>query len=600
MVDVYIPEQKADKNSYDNYLNTTTFGTLDVLGATLDETFYYNPLSATNRFFEQNLGEGRTGRKLSPDEWKESKYFREGIDVGEDGITEGLANLLAERKDRRDSIKFTLNRSQGGFGLGALQFGTALAGSFLDPLNVASAFIPVVGQARMATMMARFGKTGGRFVAGAIDGAVGATLLEPLVVGQAYLEQDTDYGLMDSFLNVTIGGVLGGGLHVGFGKISDRIEASKVKDEALIRAVAQAVSDEEISVANLHRQDAKVTEAESIQRSNEKLAEQSDVVSVERRIDPETGEIIEEKVTRKPDYVPVYKRKGKRIPPSLKAKKPKSLVEYIKSKGGIDPESQGAADLQEIIPRKGNDKTSKRLRAFFYVSAAKGGKSVDDMLTAAREDGYLPAEIEGMPDEIGINDLIDAVREDVGGNTQYSAADADAVDAYEMAQSKRAEAERRGIDYTGMDDETLDRALADAAQDEDYYDYNTATLFGDVEGKNLEPVIDGVPLTEQEMYDLQTEAQLQDYNLGIMRDEKPVLDEMDEAGLSVEELELNALASENELLEEDLAVFVNEELIPQDMLDDVAAADEAVRRAETSYDELTRTGAVCMNRNAPR
>jgi len=123
MVDVYIPEQKADKNSYDNYLNTTTFGTLDVLGATLDETFYYNPLSATNRFFEQNLGEGRTGRKLSPDEWKESKYFREGIDVGEDGITEGLANLLAERKDRRDSIKFTLNRSQGGFGLGALQFG---------------------------------------------------------------------------------------------------------------------------------------------------------------------------------------------------------------------------------------------------------------------------------------------------------------------------------------------------------------------------------------------------------------------------------------------------------------------------------------------
>jgi len=600
MVDVYIPEQKADKNSYDNYLNTTTFGTLDVLGATLDETFYYNPLSATNRFFEQNLGEGRTGRKLSPDEWKESKYFREGIDVGEDGITEGLANLLAERKDRRDSIKFTLNRSQGGFGLGALQFGTALAGSFLDPLNVASAFIPVVGQARMATMMARFGKTGGRFVAGAIDGAVGATLLEPLVVGQAYLEQDTDYGLMDSFLNVTIGGVLGGGLHVGFGKISDRIEASKAKDEALIRAVAQAVSDEEISVANLHRQDAKVTEAESIQRSNEKLAEQSDVVSVERRIDPETGKIIEEKVTRKPDYVPVYKRKGKRTPPSLKAKKPKSLVEYIKSKGGIDPESQGAADLQEIIPRKGNDKTSKRLRAFFYVSAARGGKSVDDMLTAAREDGYLPAEIEGMPDEIGINDLIDAVREDVGGNTQYSAADADAVDAYEMAQSKLAEAERRGIDYTGMDDETFDRALADAAQDEDYYDYNTATLFGDVEGKNLEPVIDGVPLTEQEMYDLQTEAQLQDYNLGIMRDEKPVLDEMDEAGLSVEELELNALASENELLEEDLAVFVNEELIPQDMLDDVAAADEAVRRAETSYDELTRTGAVCMNRNAPR
>ena len=600
MVDVYIPEQKADNNSYENYLNTTTFGTLDVLGATLDETLYYNPLSATNRFFEQYTGEGRTGKKLSADEWKESKYFREGIDVGEEGITEGLANLLAERKDRRDSIKFTLNRSQGGFGLGALQFGTALAGSFLDPLNVASAFIPIVGQARMATMAARFGKTGGRFVAGAVDGAVGAAILEPLVAGQAYLEQDVDYGLMDSFLNVTIGGVLGGGLHVGFGKISDRIEASKVKDEALVRAVAQAVSDEEINVANLHRQDAKVTEAERIQKSNEKLAEQSDVVTVERRIDPETGEIIEEKVNRKPDFVPEYKRKGQRIPPSLKVKKPKSLVEYIKSKGGIDPESQGAADLQEVIPRLGGDRESKRLRAFFYVSAAKGGKSVDDMLTMAREDGYLPAEIEGVADDIGINNLIDAVREDVSGNTQYSMIDMDAVEAYETSQSKLAEADRYGIDYRGMDDETLDRALADAAQDEEYYDYNTATLFGDVENKVLEPVVDGVPLTEQEMYDIQTEAQLQDYNLGIMRDEKPILDEMDEAGLTLEELELNNLRSENELLEEDLATLKADDLVPQDMLDDVAAADEAIRRAETSYDELTRTGAVCMNRNAPR
>jgi|14BtaG_2_1085337.scaffolds.fasta_scaffold01805_2 hypothetical protein len=592
MVDVFIPEQKPDKNTYDNYLNTTTFGTLDVLGATLDETLYYNPLSAANRFFDQYTGEGRTGQKLSPDEWAQSPYFREGIEVGEEGITEGLANLLAERKDKRDSIKFTLNRSQGGLGLGALQFGTALAGSMLDPLNVASAFIPIVGQARMATMAARFGKTGSRLVTGAVDGAVGAAILEPLVIGQAYLEQDVDYGLMDSFLNVTLGGVLGGGLHVGFGKISDRIEASKVKDEALVRAVAQAVSDQEINVANLHRQEKKVDEAEAIQRSNERLAEQSDVVSVERRIDPDTGEIIEEKVNRKPGYVPVYKRKGKARPPILRAEKPKTLAQFIRAKGGIDPTSQGAADLQEIVPKQKSGK--------FYVSAAKGGRSVDDMLTAAREEGYLPPEIEGQPDELGINELIDAVREDVTGNSQYSAADADAIAAYETAQQKAAEADRRGIDPKGMDDATFERALADAAGDEDYYDFNTATLFGDVADKNLEPIVDGVPLTEQEMYDIQTEAQLQDYNLGIMRDEKPILDEMDEAGMSVEELELNQLREANELLEEDVAVFVGEDLIPQEMLDDIASADDAVRRAETSYDELTRKGAVCMNRNAPK
>jgi hypothetical protein len=592
MVDVYIPEQEFDKNRHDNYLNTTTFGTLDVLGATLDETLYYNPLSAANRFFDQQLGEGSTGQVLSREEWAESPYFREGIDVGEEGITEGLANLLAERKDKRDSIKFTLNRSKGGIGLGALQFGTALAGSMLDPINVASAFVPIIGQARMATMAARFGKTGSRLVAGAIDGAAGAALVEPLVAGQAYLEQDQDYGLMDSFLNVTIGGVLGGGLHVGFGKVSDRIEASRVRDEALVRSVAQAVSDQEINVANLHRQEDVVANAESIQRANERLAEDADVVSVERRIDPETGEVIEEKVTRKPDYVPEYKRKGKSRPPILRAPKPKTLVQFIRAKGGIDPTSQGASDLQEVIPKQKSGK--------FYVSAAKGGRSVDDMLTAAREEGYLPAEIEGAPDDVSINELIDAVTEDVSGNSQYSAADAEAVSQYEAAREMEAEAERFGIDPTGMDDATLQRALADARQDAEYYEFGTATLFGDVADKNLEPAGDGVPLTEQEMHDFHTESMMQDYNLGNARDEKPILDEMDEAGTEIEELTAGELQQLNELLEEDVAVFVGDDLIPQDMIDDIAAADEAIRRAETSYDDLTRAGAVCMNRNAPK
>ena len=158
MVDVYIPEQEEDTNLTQQYHDYAKAGTLDVLGATLDETLYYNPANALGRLAEQYLFEGTRGRVLSKDEWASSEFFREGIEVGDEGIKEGLANLLAERHDERLDFQVTLRRSRGGFGLGAAQFGVALAGSVLDPLNVASAFIPTVGLARGATVASRLGR----------------------------------------------------------------------------------------------------------------------------------------------------------------------------------------------------------------------------------------------------------------------------------------------------------------------------------------------------------------------------------------------------------------------------------------------------------
>ena len=197
MVDVYIPEQKYDKNLNDQYFDFAKAGTLDVLGSTLDETLYYNPLNALGRFADQKLGKGREGGMLTKDEWASSEYFREDIEVGDEGIKEGLASLLANRHDERSAFGTTLSRSRGGLGLGAAQFGVAIAGSFLDPLNVASAFIPSVAVARSATMAARFGKRGNRFMTGVVDGAIGAAVIEPLVISAAVAEQDRDYGLMD-------------------------------------------------------------------------------------------------------------------------------------------------------------------------------------------------------------------------------------------------------------------------------------------------------------------------------------------------------------------------------------------------------------------
>jgi len=59
MVDMYIPEQGFDRASHDSYYSNSKVGTLDVLGATLDDTLYYNPGAAANRFFEQYDGKAK-------------------------------------------------------------------------------------------------------------------------------------------------------------------------------------------------------------------------------------------------------------------------------------------------------------------------------------------------------------------------------------------------------------------------------------------------------------------------------------------------------------------------------------------------------------
>ena len=44
MTGIYLPEAQDDKLARDQFLNYSVSDNLDVLGATLEETFYYNPL----------------------------------------------------------------------------------------------------------------------------------------------------------------------------------------------------------------------------------------------------------------------------------------------------------------------------------------------------------------------------------------------------------------------------------------------------------------------------------------------------------------------------------------------------------------------------
>lgn len=171
------------------------------------------------------------------------------IKIPEQGIREGALDVLVQRHREQAARQQILARSNGG-SMGT-QIAASLAASLLDPLNVASAFVPVVGEARYAAMLERaagpLGRAGVRAGAGATEGAVGAALLEPLPLLAAAQDQ-TEYGLSDSLANIALGGVLGGGLHSIGGAASDALRR-RLATETPAANVAPAVGERQAAPA---------------------------------------------------------------------------------------------------------------------------------------------------------------------------------------------------------------------------------------------------------------------------------------------------------------------------------------------------------------
>ena len=561
MVDVFVPEIEFNQNRQNTYFDATKVGTLDVLGATLEETFYYNPTNALDRFLEMQFGEGRTGNILSPEQYKTSEYFREGLEAPEEGIKEGYAQLLAQNYDKRAAITQTLSRSKGGFGLGAAQFGTMLLGSVLDPINVASAFIPVFPAARYAHLVKNLGLTKARAVRGVVEGSVGATLVEPIVLGQAALEQDENYNLLDSFLNVTIGGVLGGGLHVGFGKLSDTIErrSQKTKEQAVLTAVKQTLTDQEVNVTPIIKADLEKTFEKNLEKQNN---------------------LAQEKPTRIEDVT----RTGKGLPGSLRATKPKTLVQFMKENGGIRPDDPQVSDLRASLDK-----------ATFTVLNKKDGLSLDEMTIRVQEAGYFlnKSDLDYGIDGATPRDLLDLIDRESRGEVLYSRDQETQFRDYERSQKNLEELDRLGVDPRNMTEEELSQALEIAIEQD--------IMAQDVRlSESMEQTSD---LTAQEFDNAKIEAVENDYNMGNFKQEYNDMVEMnaginDTFNLQTREAEID---TEIETLEFDAENTSNAANIDADDLAafdaNIKAADDLIAKADESYNTATDAAASCIMRN---
>ena len=219
-------DETAQETGYDKY----EVSLFESLGAVAADNWNFNPVMSLWNY--SDLSEARNKSKFNKENMIDrlelnKEHAKIGLYFEEDEYQSVVDIMVREKNEERARQNIMMrgprgswNPLSGGFYVGAAKFATGLATSMVDPINVAASFIPVFGQTNFARLVARQGFTKARAVRGAVEGAVGATLVEPIVYGVAQSLQ-ADYDMYDSFLNVTFGTVLGSGLHVGAGKLKD-------------------------------------------------------------------------------------------------------------------------------------------------------------------------------------------------------------------------------------------------------------------------------------------------------------------------------------------------------------------------------------------
>jgi len=197
----------------------------EVVGAAATDALYYSPLWSIMRGYV--FEEANRGAPVIPLDKQQRMFDEAGVKLKpQQMMTEAATQLLIDRAIEREQRAATQSRATAG--QTALGFGAGFLASAVDPINIASGFIPVIGPTRYASLLASQASRTGRMLlrarVGAAAGAVGATLTEPFVYAQAVREQ-ADYDMTDLLINAAFGAGLGGGLHMGAGAIGDFIKA---------------------------------------------------------------------------------------------------------------------------------------------------------------------------------------------------------------------------------------------------------------------------------------------------------------------------------------------------------------------------------------
>jgi len=218
MIGLNISVKDSTEEERATALDRMPTGWLETVGTVFDLALDNAPYKSIKRGIQRSYADYVDDEIIPMAELNE-KYSSIGLTFMEDH-KKGYVDILVQK--RLDDMKKQDIISRGPQNIAAKTsyFISGLGGSFTDPINLGSSFVPVVGQARFLQMVGKYGKTSARFRRGLIEGGVGNTLFEPVEASMALSEQ-RDYGAMNSIYNIAFGSLLGGSLQVGFGKIGD-------------------------------------------------------------------------------------------------------------------------------------------------------------------------------------------------------------------------------------------------------------------------------------------------------------------------------------------------------------------------------------------
>lgn len=295
---------------------------------------------------------------------------------------------LKERERKQQAVLARRPKTWGGF---ATEMAGGLAGSLVDPVQLAASFIPVVPAARYAAWLERAGSVGGRAAVragvGAAEGLVGAAVIEPFAYGRAQSLQ-LDYTAQDSFLNLAFGTVLGGGLHVAGGAIGDALSPAR-----RAAAVAPEVKSREALAEAVTALDAgRALDVDPVFR-DPRMNAANDTAFMAREISG--SDVLESDIAVALDDLKAVK--------AGLAEKPADLIDTIKSLGGIKIVDNNG----RITPEGGDVRDIFNKRYPIGLVNNRDGIPLDYVREALQEQGWLPRAADGMPDETTTADVLD-------------------------------------------------------------------------------------------------------------------------------------------------------------------------------------------------
>lgn len=272
----------------------------DYFAAVGEDMLYHSPTSGLIRYNELSYakqGFGNTLPFMEPDELN-AKFGIPGQLEFNEPMYGMAAWIMKQRKEAEINREFILSSGARSGGRVVGGFAVGMAASMLDPINLASMFVPVSKLGVIKPFIqARKTKAGQRIAQGAIEGFVGQAMVEPLVLLPAMQEQ-SNYNYTDSLVNLGLSPIAGAAVHTGFGVISDVLTKMLpgTKEKMVEATLTNLVSDEKVDVSPIALLDEKVVEETALTRLAHKQGKSlSELLSEESVLDDAINILAKEK-----------------------------------------------------------------------------------------------------------------------------------------------------------------------------------------------------------------------------------------------------------------------------------------------------------------